>query len=261
MFALICSAPRRFSRLRRKSLPQLSAKNLEVRFIADHKMDDGRFANNGWLQECPDPITKISWDNAILVSPRLGKELGIDPKGSLIQVARKEEAEFEMGKESAPVFELSIGGRSIRGPLHIQPGLSNYTVVVTLGYGRTVTGNVGRDAGFSAYPLRTVAAMDIAVGATLKPTGERRLLANTQEHWSMEGRDIVREANFEGANSYRENPAFVNTFGMESHSPSILGETGEKMTPAERASKLPRGNSLYQTPSSTVTTSGACRST
>ncbi len=231
-----------------KALPQLSAKNLEVRFIADHKMDDGRFANNGWLQECPDPITKISWDNAILVSPRLGKELGIDPKGSLIQVARKEEAEFEMGKESAPVFELSVGGRKVRGPVHIQPGLSNYTVVVTLGYGRTVTGNVGRDAGFNAYPLRASEAMDFAVGATLAATGERRLLANTQEHWSMEGRDIIREANFEGANSYRENPAFVNSFGMESHSPSILGEVGEKMSPAERASKLPRGNSLYQTP-------------
>jgi molybdopterin-containing oxidoreductase family iron-sulfur binding subunit len=235
------------------ALPALSAANLEVRFVADTKVDDGRFANNGWLQECPDPITKISWDNAILVSPRLGKELGIEPGGSLLQVARKETAEFTMGKENARVFELSVGGRKIRGPLHIQPGLANYTVIVPLGYGRSVAGRVGKDAGFNAYPLRTQAAMHVATGAKLTDTGTRMLLANTQEHWSMEGRDIIREANFEPAtkpdgNSYQENPGFVKSIGMESHSPSILGAYGEKMSPQERATKMPRGNSLYQTP-------------
>ena len=223
----------------------LSKANLEVRFITDHKMDDGRFANNGWLQECPDPITKISWDNAILVSPKLGKELGVDPKGSLIQVARKEEAEFDAGKESAHVFTLSVGGRSVTGPVHIQPGLSNYTVVIALGYGRTKTGHVGTGAGFSAYPVRTSAAMGFITGATLTAKGERKQLANVQEHWSMEGRDLVREANF---SEYQENPAYVLGIGLEAHSPSILGEEGEKMTPAQRASLLPRGGSLYKTP-------------
>ena len=111
----------------------LNVQNLEVRFISDHKVDDGRFANNGWLQECPDPITKISWDNVIQISPRLASELGIDPKGSLIQVARKEEAEFAMGKEDARIFTLKVGNRTIEGPVHIQPGLATYTVVVPLG--------------------------------------------------------------------------------------------------------------------------------
>ncbi len=236
-----------------KPLPTFSASNLEVRLIADIKVDDGRFANNGWLQECPEPITKISWDNAILISPKLGKELGLDPKGALIQVARKEEAEFYMGKENAPVFELSVGGRKVRGPVHIQPGLANYTVVVSLGYGRTVCGNVGKGAGFSAYPLRTAAEMHVVAGGKLTATGERMLLANTQEHWSMEGRDIVREANYTPAEkpdglSYQENPRYVNSIGMESHSPTILGEYGEKMSPQERATKIPRGNSLYSTP-------------
>ena len=227
----------------------LGKSNLEVRFVADFRLDDGRFANNGWLQECPDPITKISWDNAILVSPKLGQELGIEPRGSLIQVARKEEAEFTMGKEKAPVFELSVGGRKIRGPLHIQPGLSNYTVVVSLGYGRKVPGlHIGDGAGYNAYPLRTSQAMHVATGATLTATGTHQLLANVQEHWSMEGRDIVREANYEGKNSYQENPGFPKTFGMESHAPSNLGEYGEKMTPQQRATLLPRGNSLYSTP-------------
>jgi MoCo/4Fe-4S cofactor protein with predicted Tat translocation signal len=223
----------------------LSKANLEVCFLNDHKLDDGRFANNGWLQECPDPITKISWDNTILVSPRLGKELGIDPKGSLIQIARVEEADFEQGGENAHVFTLTVGGRSVRGPVHIQPGLSNYSVVVHLGYGRTKTGHVGTGAGFSAYTLRTIATRGFATGATLTDTGERMKLANTQEHWSMEGRDLVREANH---SEYQENPAFARSFGLESHSPSNLGEEGEKMTPAERASKIPRGGSLYETP-------------
>ncbi|MCQ6468535.1 hypothetical protein NPN14_25245, partial [Vibrio parahaemolyticus] len=83
-------------------------------------------------------------------------------------------------------------GRTIKGPLHIQPGLSNYTLIVPLGYGRTVSGRVGKDQGFNAYPLRASDGLSYAVGATIKLTGERYKLANTQEHWSMEGRDIVR---------------------------------------------------------------------
>ena len=240
-----------------KKVEAFSAKNLEVRFVTDHKMDDGRFNNNGWLQECPDPITKISWDNAILVSPKLGKELGIAPQGSMLQIARVEENEFSIGKENARVFELTVGGRKIKGPLHIQPGLSNYTVVVPLGYGRTVTGRVGKGAGFNAYPARTVAGANFATGGTLTDTGARLLLANTQEHWSMEGRDIVREANFE---EYQKNPGYVDDIGTESHSPAIYGadktptndnklsrEERAKQTTA-RAKELPRGGSMYATP-------------
>jgi molybdopterin-containing oxidoreductase family iron-sulfur binding subunit len=234
-----------------KALPKfeaLSSTKLEVRFITDHKMDDGRFANNGWLQEVPDPVTKISWDNAILISPRLARELGIYPQGSLLQIARVEAEADAAGKENAHIGEVSIGGRKIRGPLHIQPGLSTYTIILPLGYGRTVAGRVGRNAGFSAYPLRTSAAPQFATGATLTLTGERMLLADTQLHWSMEGRDLIREVNYEGPESYQDNPAYVKEVGMEAETPSTLGEVGEAMTPAERASEIPRGNSLYSTP-------------
>jgi MoCo/4Fe-4S cofactor protein with predicted Tat translocation signal len=227
----------------------LSGRNLEVRFVADYKTDDGRFANNGWLQECPDPITKISWDNAIQISPVLARELGVYPAGALVQVARVEEADLDpAGKEKARVGEVSIGGRKVRGPIHIQPGLSNYTLILPLGYGRTVSGHVGQNAGFNAYALRTSEAPHFASGATLTLTGERVLLANTQAHWSMEGRDIVREANYEGAESYRESPDYVKEVGMESETPSTVGAVGEAMTPAERATQIPRGNSLYSTP-------------
>ena len=242
------------------ALAALSKDNLEVRFTTDHKMDDGRFANNGWLQECPDPMTKISWDNAILVSPKLASELGIVPAGSLLQVARKEEADFYQGRENARVFEVTLNGRKITGPVHIQPGLSNYTIVLPLGYGRTQSGHIGTGAGFSAYPLRTTDGMAFATGAKLRDTGERVQLANTQEHWSMEGRDIVREANMD---EFKENPRFVAGIGMESHTPPVLGKEGERRpgeteadylkrihggNPTEAQKYLPRGNSLYETP-------------
>ncbi len=223
----------------------LSAQNLEVRFVSDYKLEDGRFANNGWLQELPDPITKISWDNAIQISPRLAKDLDIYPSGSALQVARVESGDFQQGKQISFIGTLTLNGRTITGPVHIQPGLSNYTIVLPLGYGRTHTGHVGKGMGHNFYPLRTSNALHFATGAKLTVAQETFSLANTQEHWSMEGRDIVREANID---EYIDNPAYVHSFGMESHSPSILGEAGEKMSIAERATIIPRGNSLYKTP-------------
>ncbi len=239
-----------------------SADNLEVRFLHDYKVDDGRFANNGWLQELPDPITKIAWDNAILISPRLGKELKITPSlNGLAAASRIEENDFTIGKENAHIAEVTIGGRTVRGPLHIQPGLSNFTIVLPLGYGRKKDagfhGRVGTGQGHNFYPARTSGAMSIATGATLKLTGERYLLANTQEHWSMEGRDIVREANFDDGSpeSFKNKPGYVNEIGMESHTPAVLGEQGKRL-PGESEADFkkrihvgtPRGNSLYDNP-------------
>jgi molybdopterin-containing oxidoreductase family iron-sulfur binding subunit len=224
----------------------VGARSLEVRFVADHKIDDGRFANNGWLQECPDPITRLTWDNAILVSPRLAKELDIIPGLSgLLPLTRGEAADWEKGREMAPVAMVKLGGRSVRGPVQIQPGLANYTIVLSLGYGRTASGRVGNGAGFNAFALRTGDAPHIAVGATIEIIpGERQALANTQEHWSMEGREIIREANVD---EFKRNPAFVAAIGLEPHSPPYDEETA-KQPLAEKAAEIPRGNSLYATP-------------
>jgi molybdopterin-containing oxidoreductase family iron-sulfur binding subunit len=226
--------------------PTVDRKNLEVRFMTDHKVDDGRFANNGWLQEVSDPISKIAWENAIYISPRLARELDVHPKGAKLQVARIEESELDaLAREQAFVGEITVNGRKLRGPIHIQPGLANYTVVVTLGYGRTHSGRIGTNAGYDAYKIRSTDGYHFAGGATLTTSGERKSLANTQAHWSMEGRDLVREANYD---EYREKPDFVKEIGMESESPPAIGEVGLAMSPAERATKIPRGNSLYQTP-------------
>ena len=231
--------------------------SLEVRFTFDAKVDDGRFANNGWLQECPDSLTKISWDNSILVSPRLAKKLGVEPEGSLIQVARKEVAAFTQGKEKAFIGELSLNGRTIRGPIHIQPGLANWTVAVALGYGRSAAGRVGNQVGYNAYPIRISSGLAYGNNATLSVVpGEFAELANTQEHWSMEGRDIVREANVE---EFKHNPGFVTTLGMEAHAPATYGdykpeefvklsrEQRAKIN-ADRAATTPRGGSLMEIP-------------
>jgi molybdopterin-containing oxidoreductase family iron-sulfur binding subunit len=227
--------------------PAPSLQRLEVRFMADHKVDDGRFANNGWLQECPDPITKLTWDNAILVSPRLAEDLGITARDRRFQIIKKNPNLVVAGREVAPIAEIKLDGRTVRGPVHIQPGLASYTVVLPLGYGRAVTGRVGKDAGSNFYQIRTSGAAHAAQGATISIVeGETYQLANTQEHWSMEGRAIVREANLEEPNGYRANPGFVDTIGMESHTPPVYGRTVPGLD--QRVRETPRGESLYEHP-------------
>ncbi len=166
-----------------------SKDKLEVVFHRDYTLDDGRYNNNGWLQEMPDPVTKLVWDNAVLLSRKTAQELGL---------------------KNSDVVEVQLGGRSVRGPVWVQPGLADYTLGLALGYGRKKTGRVGVGTGFDVYPLRTTEAEYIAAGATLRTTGESYPIYTTQDHWSMEGRPIIREANLE---TYRANPDFAK--GME----------------------------------------------
>jgi MoCo/4Fe-4S cofactor protein with predicted Tat translocation signal len=227
-------------------LPKVSRDALEVRFVADLTVDDGRFVNNGWLQECPDPITKISWDNAIQISPRLAKELNIDSPAALLQVARKDLADFNRGQENAHIIELTIGKRKLSGPAHIQPGLANYTVIVPLGYGQKKAGRVGSGTGFNAYEARESGDPHTVTGVTVETTSARMYLADSQWHWSMEGRELVREGSFE---EYQENPAFVKEIGLEAESPRpVLDPAFPKDSPQDKATLIPRGNSLYVTP-------------
>ncbi|OIO59651.1 MAG: hydrogenase [Verrucomicrobia bacterium CG_4_10_14_3_um_filter_43_23] len=235
------------------SVPQLSEDNLEVRLVLSNQVLDGRYNNNGWLQELPDPLTKLTWDNAISISPRLAKELTqktglpIVPKASLMNELGQLEHDansFLRGKEQAFVAELTVNGKTVKGPLHVQPGLADYTLVIPVGYGRTVTGNVGSGTGFDAYPLSIGSINTPLVGARLKISDEIYELANTQEHWSMEGRAILREST---ADDYAHNPDFVNKMGVESHSPAIYG-TAKNDSLQKKVTEIPRGGSLYKTP-------------
>ena len=150
--------------------------SLEVIFFRDAKVDDGRYANNGWMQELPDPITKMTWDNAVLVSRKTAKELGL---------------------ANGDIVEISLNGKSVQGPIWVQPGMADYSLGLALGYGREKAGRVGTGVGFNAYKI--FSGKYIETGATLKKTGETHVLACTQHHWSMEGRPAVREFNLSAA--------------------------------------------------------------
>ncbi len=149
-----------------------TASNLEVIFYRDSKVDDGRYANNGWMQELPEPVTKMTWDNAVLVSRKTARELGV---------------------ANGDMVEISLNGHTVKGPIWTQPGMADYTLGLALGYGRERVGRVGTGVGFNAYKI--FSGKYIASGATIKKTGETYVLACTQDHWSMEGRPAVREFN------------------------------------------------------------------
>jgi MoCo/4Fe-4S cofactor protein with predicted Tat translocation signal len=149
-----------------------SASSLEVIFYRDAKVDDGRYANNGWMQELPDPITKMTWDNAVLVSRKTARELGV---------------------ANGDIVEITLNGRSVKGPIWTQPGMADYSLGLALGYGRERAGRVGTGVGFNAYKI--FSGKYIETGATIRKTGETHVIACTQHHWAMEGRPAVREAN------------------------------------------------------------------
>jgi molybdopterin-containing oxidoreductase family iron-sulfur binding subunit len=163
------------ARALRSSRPEpvpLSATNLELVLERDTKVDDGRFANNGWLQEVSNPITKLTWGNAALLSPLTARELGV-ADGALVR--------------------LELDGRAMEIVAMILPGQADYSVGVSLGYGRTACGRVGQDVGYNAFTLRTSRAPDFASGLKISPTGRKASLATTQDHYTMEGRELVRE--------------------------------------------------------------------
>ena len=159
---------------------------LEIVFRPDPTVFDGRFANNGWLQELPKPITKLTWDNVAMISPATAQRLGLS---------------------NEDVVELTYDERNVRAPIWIVPGHAQDSITVHLGYGRTRAGQVGNGAGFNAYTLRTTTASWFGTGLEIRQTGARYPLASTQHHFSMEGRELVRSATLE---EYRAHPDFAH---------------------------------------------------
>jgi MoCo/4Fe-4S cofactor protein with predicted Tat translocation signal len=157
----------------------------EVAFAPDPTIYDGRFANNGWLQETPKPLTKLTWDNPVLMAPATAEKLTIS------------DGEF---------VSITLKGRTITGPVWVQPGHAPDAVTVYFGYGRTRAGRVGTGIGYDAYALRPFDAPGFAGGAEIRRTGESILLASTQGHHSMEGRAIVRTGTLD---LYKREPDFA----------------------------------------------------
>ncbi len=171
-----------------KGLAELASKEaggLEIVFKPDPAVFDGRFANNAWLQELPKPLTKLTWDNAALMSKKTAEErfgVRLEPgwKGG------------EHGQVFADLIELQYRGRTLRLPAWIVPGHAEDSVTVHLGYGRTFAGKVGTGAGFNAYTLRTSQALWFDGGLEVTKAGGKHLLACTQFHHLMMGRDLAR---------------------------------------------------------------------
>ena len=178
------------------------ADGLELTFPPSLAVFDGRFANNGWLQELPDPITKLTWDNAALVSPWTAVDLGV---------------------VTGDVVALDVGWWTVEAPVFVLPGQADGSIALALGYGRWAAGRVGNHRGVAAYPLRTAAGLGFTPVAASK-TGRRYPLCQTQEHWSLgepitrEKRPLIREATLE---EYRRDPHFAH---QEHHEVELFPE-------------------------------------
>jgi len=183
----------------------LGPDNLEINFVQDPSVHDGRFADNAWLQEMPDFMTKLTWDNAAILGPATADELGVG-HGDLV--------------------ELAYAGRSLEMAVYVLPGQARNSVTVPLGYGRTDAGRVGNAVGFDAYRLRTWDHLDGGAGLKLHRTGRTYPLATTQDHHAIDaaGADeiqkrvprLVREGSL---HDYREHPEFVDHLGI--HHPPL----------------------------------------
>ncbi|HWB12020.1 MAG TPA: TAT-variant-translocated molybdopterin oxidoreductase [Pirellulales bacterium] len=158
---------------------------LEIVFTPDPTVWDGRFANNGWLQELAKPLTKLTWDNAVYISPRLAEDE---------QLA------------NGDMVELTVAERKLDVPVWIVPGQADGVISLSLGYGRSRAGRVGTGVGFDAYAIRPTHAAWFAKGVELKKTGRRYQLVVTQDHHSMQGRDVVQ---FGTLDDFQRDPNFL----------------------------------------------------
>jgi len=150
--------------------PKAAADAWTVRLRADPSVRDGSFANNAWLQELPRPASKLTWDNAALMSA---------------------ESAAKLGAKTGDVVEIAAGGGRVRAPVWILPDHADGAVTLSLGYGRTRAGRVGNAVGVDAYPIRT-AASPWGIDAAIRKVPGRHAFATTQNHARMEGRDPVR---------------------------------------------------------------------
>jgi len=169
---------------------QVDARAIEINFRRDPSIWDGRFANNGWLQELPKPLTKMTWDNPLLIGVAMAERLGL---------------------EKEDVVELELQGKKLMAPVWVQAGHPDNSVTVFLGYGRSRAGRTGTGFGINVYHLRTSAIPWFTTGASLRKTGDTYKLATTQGYQTMEtpigSRPQVREASLE---DYKKDPNFAS---------------------------------------------------
>jgi molybdopterin-containing oxidoreductase family iron-sulfur binding subunit len=168
------------------ALPTTDTNAVEIVFRPDSTIGDGTWSNNGWLQELPKPQTKMTWDNVVLVSPKDAQAQNIS---------------------GADLVEVTVDGKTIRGPAWIGPGIPEGSFTITFGYGRSGSGRVGNEIGYNAYSIQNAASPYFTPGAA-KGTGVHYRIANTQETQTMAGRAPVRAADL---SEFQEHPNFPTT--------------------------------------------------
>jgi MoCo/4Fe-4S cofactor protein with predicted Tat translocation signal len=179
-----------------QAAPAPAASGIEVGFVPSATTWDGRFANNAWMQEAPDPITKLVWTNVALISPAMGRE---------------------KGWKDGDMVALTRGNMKLEAAVMVQPGHADNAVTIALGYGRPRAGSVGTNVGYNAGLIRTSDSFWFGQGFAIAATGAKEILASTQEHGSMEEpqmvasikpryRPLVRETTVE---EYKKNPKAI----------------------------------------------------
>jgi len=198
-FPPIAGSGSKFSAASLPVVKTLPSDQLEFIFRPDPSVYDGRFANNGWLQELPKPVTKLVWDNAALVSSKTAENLDFTHKTA--------SRGGEHGQIISNVIDISLSNSKVSAAAWTLPGQADGVVVLPLGYGRSRAGYTGTNKGFNAYVVRTSNALFTATGGTVEKTGEQYPLACTQYHFNMEGRQILVAGTL---NEYQQNPNFAH---------------------------------------------------
>jgi MoCo/4Fe-4S cofactor protein with predicted Tat translocation signal len=158
--------------------PAAAGSGFEIIFRPDPNILDGRFANNGWLQELPKPLSKVTWDAVAYIGAEAADRMGIPV--------------FRVGNGEQELLEITYDGRKLRLPVWVLPGTADNVVVVHFGHGRPKAGRVGTGVGFDGFGLRTSSAPWFGDNAQVAKTGEGYFIASTQNHFAMEGRNPVR---------------------------------------------------------------------
>lgn len=193
------------------ALSQEPLEGIEIAVKPDSKLFDGRYSNISWLQELPDPMTKITWDNVALMSPATAESIGIDTTRSFKD-------------NDVPVVRIEVGNNVIEIAAWVEPGHAENSITLTAGYGRESIGRVADGVGKDVYPFLNSNSAFYQV-AEVSSTGATFEIACTQDHHSMEGRDMIRSATLE---EYRENPKFATFASVHGFEVPGMAEALEK---------------------------------
>lgn len=182
------------------SLPETQAAangGLEISILPDPCVYDGRFVNNGWLQELPNPLNKVTWDNVALISPKTAQRLGVNQATDTREMAGASQGTAFINTKGGNLFSdmvtLKYQGEDIQKPvpMWISPGQPDDVITLFMGYGRTRAGKIGTGLGYNVFDVVRTDAMNFGSGEIAR-TGERATIASTQTHFNMEGRDLLR---------------------------------------------------------------------